>query len=95
MTTYNADYFIAKFEAIPEEMWTTKTFLNDQGQCCALGHCGARDGTNMTAEGEALLDLFSAFPKGVVSTNDTPSLHSTPKQRILAALHDIKAKEER
>jgi hypothetical protein len=48
-TQYTRDYFIAKFEAIPEELWTTRVF-RDGGKCCAMGHCGA----NYTDAGPAI-----------------------------------------
>lgn len=38
----NAQYFIDKFQAIPEENWCTEFFQNEEGQCCANGHCGVR-----------------------------------------------------
>lgn len=34
----DAQYFINKFEAIPEEMWCSFRQVNEQGQRCALGH---------------------------------------------------------
>ncbi len=40
---YTLDYFIAKFEAIPETLWTTGSYLSPDGTCCcALGHLGVR-----------------------------------------------------
>lgn len=40
---YNADYFITKFEAIPDEKWAAGTLRNDRGGRCALGLCGLDD----------------------------------------------------
>jgi len=41
---YDANYFIVKFEAIPEGQWHTGDYVNkDDPRClCALGHCDAR-----------------------------------------------------
>lgn len=36
---FNVDYFITKFEAIPEDKWCVRTRDNGQGQRCAHGHC--------------------------------------------------------
>lgn len=64
---YTIQYFIDKFEAIPEEKWCTHTQQNDKGQRCAFGHCmpleelqtgsnSTRYGTE-TEEGKALYKL--------------------------------------
>jgi len=93
---YTVDYFIQKFEAIPDEKWTIKEFTNAIGQCCALGHCGRRIGSP-TAEGEALYQLFHENEMdGPAHINDGYSIEyqqPTPKARILAALNDIKTKQ--
>ena len=90
---YDVGYFIAKFEGIPESKWCEEELLNEDGRCCALGHCGGRieeDGDIVyTEEIYALSHLIGDVP----AVND--GLHddypqSTPKQRILAALRDIK-----
>lgn len=115
---YNVDYFIKKFEAIPEERWCT-TFFNLGDRSCANGHCGVMGTTmsqNSTDESRALqsvlsalfLTLKTAYEKYIITT---PVLHSeeaarindgivaeyqqkTPKQRILAALYDIKKSQD-
>lgn len=38
----DVQYFIDKFEAIPEDMWCTGNLLNAKGQQCANGLCGVR-----------------------------------------------------
>lgn len=96
-TKYDASYFIAKFEAIPEEKWCTDGFTNDAGQCCAAGHCGLRNDSDWTPgmEAYALDQIFDDLD--VVSVNDGKDSRypqPTPKQRILAALRDIQAKEQ-
>ena len=42
-TNYDVDYFIKKFEAIPEDKWITHDRVNDFGQRCALGWCYPND----------------------------------------------------
>lgn len=113
---YDVDYFIKKFEAIPETMWTINK-LEDKGKYCANGLCGIRSYNSdlflMNKEGGALQKVFSAID---ITGNEDPyaglaivdfSKYSrkaayinngntlqyqqpTPKQRILAALYDIK-----
>jgi hypothetical protein len=106
---YTVDYFIKKFEAIPEEDW------NDNATACAYTHCG-QYGHGYKNECPALSELFKkihykskcqqhrdaigenyhGWSYMVVSindgltSNDTPYQQPTPKQRILAALYDIK-----
>lgn len=90
--TYDVDYFIAKFEAIPEEKWC-KYCYTDGDRHCALGHCGVSPGSGAGDEAMALYTIFS--PLSVTAINDAdyhPYTQPTPKQRILAALRDIKAK---
>lgn len=126
-TTYNVDYFINKFSAIPEELWSRYQFI-EQERRCANGHCGVRHISSMaineTDESRALQQLFSilkitdltennmAVMDGGYSGNRMPPTYSlkaavinrgesneyqqpTPKQRILAALRDIRAMQEK
>jgi hypothetical protein len=77
---YNLDYFIRKFEAIPEDQWCTGDFVkvvNGKEQRCAFGHCGYRygpaDGLGFvevirTAEGGAL--EFLVRTSALTSIND-------------------------
>ena len=105
---YNVDYFIGKFSAIPEDRWTTGTvrLVTDSGNVkhCAFGHCGiTADDTwdHFNREAKALNIMFETNALTVVQVNDnnggTFGAHkytqATPKQRILAALEDIKAKQ--
>lgn len=53
---YDAAYFIAKFEAIPEEMWMTDDFTDSDGRCCARGHCGERSDRD-TKEAKSLVSI--------------------------------------
>ncbi len=48
--TYDVDYFIEKFEAIPEKYWATGTFRNitiGPGALCAQGHCMGHHGIDL------------------------------------------------
>lgn len=91
---FTVDYFIEKFEKIPEERWTTGVYSKDDGQC-ALGHCGMNTGIiKYNTEADALWDLvYYNIGLSVVRINDAYEKRysqRTPKQRILAALRDIK-----
>jgi len=92
--TYDIDYFIRKFEGIPEDQWTKGSFCEEDGRCCALGHCGVR---NPEDEGRPLYTpeanaLRRILPK-VVDINDgyIARPEAGPKKRILAALQRKKA----
>lgn len=89
MTPYDAAYFIAKFEGIPEDQWCTDRTTNERGQHCAIGHLDHEGG-------DALCRLFArTIGSPVVNINDkicTNYKQPTPKQRILAALRDIQAR---
>lgn len=111
---YNVDYFINKFEAIPESHFTTHLFENQDGQKCVVAHCGVFHLHTVTPEGIALKQVFDSlpitgkrigtlivhqhltFPYKASCINDGLTKEyrqATPKQRVLAALHDIKAME--
>lgn len=117
---YTVDYFIKKFEAIPENLWLSFDQGNWGGPCCALGHCRASSDNvsgDSTPEGEALQDLFyknglrvrnalfemqyitpgGQFPAVAFINNGLVLEYAqrTPKQRILAALYDIKAMQSK
>jgi len=93
---YNVDYFINKFEAIPENEWHTGHYSNyDNTAHCALGHCG--EGIHKTKESKHLSILIRTNLDdrhfAVPNINDGENekyQQPTPKQRILAALYDIK-----
>ena len=89
--TYDKAYFIAKFEAIPEDKWITEDFIDERG-CCALGHCGFDFGIE-TDEGTDLALLLkwhlAVVPSRINDGRDLRYQQPTPKQRILAALKDL------
>lgn len=93
-TNYDKAYFIAKFEAIPEELWCTHAFVDEEGRHCAMGHCGDRSEIVSPPECRALKSLLVDRYDG----NAVPAINDgldprypqpTPKQRILAALNDL------
>lgn len=103
---YNVDYFIKMFSAIPENLWCIRTTLNDKGQRCAYGHTRQmgvvnefenldikyRDRLKLTWIGNAYKQqtVFADINNGYYAEYQ----QLTPKQRILAALHDIKKMED-
>ncbi len=105
---YSVDFYISKFEAIPNEQWCTGVLDDGAGRHCALGHCGEvfiRAASQPSAESRALSELFwNALETSPNRVNDYPGKtlfmfahpysQPTPKARILAALYDIKARAE-
>lgn len=91
---YTVDYFIRKFEAIPEERWCVYVTDDGNGRHCAYGHCLHNDA--VTPESMALIELFPLNENAAVINNGHSPRYPqpTPKQRILAALHDIKKMQE-
>lgn len=93
---YTIDYFINKFEAIPEDKWHTGNYCSDidNSQKCALGHCMTEE-IYWTKETSDLTELVKTFTKlEVPDVNDKVSdeyPQDTPKKRILAVLYDIKS----
>lgn len=109
---YTVDYFIQKFEAIPEGEWCTREFISGNKRC-ARGHCYISLKTHteirhysetshpIAAEDSALLKLFNSIGESAATVNngdyfgdDGKYNQPTPKQRILAALYDIKKMQE-
>lgn len=102
---YDVDYFIKKFEAIPNDQWATCSYITPLA-CCALGHCGSTSDYDDTDESAALKKIFSSMGlysiqyindktnprdnKYAVAGIEKYFIYPTPKQRILAALYDIK-----
>lgn len=95
--TYTIDYFLDKFSKIPERFWMTLGYSFGD-QCCSLGHCGAR-ACMPTDESDALIRLFENIGAHPATVNDGKDIlryyQTTPRQRILAALLDIKALQEK
>ena len=102
MKKYNiVDHFIEKFKAIPTDKWTVGMFFSmfDSSKRCALGHCGIKSFSDSSTEAIQLSELFNKYLNiEVYKINDSSGKYfynfNTPKERILAALYDIKAKIE-
>lgn len=89
MSTYDREYFIQKFTAIPDSAFCVGSFHDGQGRSCALGHCD-----NDTQEYEGLHALLwkPSEQQSCSCINDGQDhryQQPTPRQRILAALHDL------
>lgn len=101
-TQYDVDYFIRKFEAIPDERWCEYDVDVEGAQHCVLGHCGVRcrdDGhyteTRISKALERLCQSqLGEAPDYINDGCDPRYPQPTPKQRILAALADIKRQQE-
>lgn len=106
---YTVDYFIKKFEAIPENLWCVMSRAKDN-QRCALGWCYPTSeeakasqlwNYSQTSQEEKELNAFirlinPSWAAGGVNNGIYPQYSQpTPKQRILAALNDIKAMQEK
>lgn len=92
---YDVDYFIKKFEAIPEENWCVGVYESEDGtKHCAAGHCGEDFSNLSTPESDALAEIIELnFMCTVASLNDGRIKRfgqPTPKSRILAALNEVK-----
>jgi hypothetical protein len=100
---YTVDYFLNKFSSIAPDEWYVGDFSNVEGnKFCALGHCGC-DGSKLpfTEEGEQLSLILCAIQPStdrVARINDGLShkyKQATPKERILAALNDVKKRQQK
>lgn len=93
---YSVDYFIQKFETIPDRQWHVGGFDGPNNSHCAAGHCGWKaNAYNPVAV--ALYALFKSIKASVAYVNDGLDVRfqqPTPKARILAALYAIKAKQD-
>lgn len=87
---YTIDFFINKFEVIPEEMWCVDELQNERGQRCAIGHCEAQSLVDYT-ESNTLIRLSKYRIASVNNGIERDYQQPTPKQRVLAFLYNIKA----
>lgn len=88
---YDVHYFIKKFEAIPEGRFC-RIMDDNNGSHCYIGHCTASESKTL---GIDLLYNTLKFGAGSLAANKIPKYqHLTIKQRILAALYDIRAMQE-
>lgn len=90
-----SDYFINKFQQIPDDKWCTHFFVHPDNPDvhCALGHCEERL-IQQTQEAFALIKIFARLSKSVRDVNDgtfgCEGLGSSPKARILKVLKQAK-----
>lgn len=105
---YTVDYFIDKFSKIPASRFATGTQSDGNGNHCAYGWCGINYYTNgslnndtgeRTEEGIALTDVFVPIMNGMGMASINNGRHPvyqqpTAKERILAALYDIKKQQQ-
>ena len=107
-TKYTVDYFLDKFEKIPEELWGIgKCFDIETKKRCAIGLCGIDFiylGGN--EQGDGLIGLFANNQHilGTIYVSRINDFHQTmlnhrvpgetPKERILNALKMIKTANE-
>lgn len=88
---YDLNYFIEKFSSIPEELWTTRRFVDPANpQCkCAYGHCGERDDVDTPEEANT-----DVMPTYLTWVNDgeggTLQYGDTPKERVVSYLKSLK-----
>ena len=89
----NAQYFIDKFTAIPDDRWIVGDYVDDDGRCCALGHCGVRSSADSNPEADSLRSLFGDGIKVAEINNEGSELPFGPdplaKYRIIAALEKL------
>jgi hypothetical protein len=92
-TNYNVDYFIKKFEAIPENSIGQGSIFNR----CAYWHC-SNEPTYCGIVAKSFTDLFMKHlfqnPSVINDNGDNRYRQPTPKQRIIAALYDIKSMQQ-
>lgn len=92
---YTLDYFIAKFTNTRDNLWCTNHYQYD-GKSCAMGWCGVDSNGYLNSsshEANELIVLFDLHGLSVEDVNDAGNYkyqQATPKERILAALYDIK-----
>lgn len=97
---YDLNYFIKKFEKIPEEQWGTEVYDDDNGHKCAFGHCGAYSHRDQTKESIALRHIDMTYLDSLTLTeiNDGAKgaeiYGSTPKERVVNYLKSLRDEKE-
>lgn len=93
---YTVDYFINKFEAIPENRWWMGNYQSPLGldKYCAFGHCGASNNNfaiNDSIKALSKIGNDNFHPIHLINDGaDSGYKQETPKQRVLAFLNDVK-----
>lgn len=89
------NYFINKFESIPELQWSRKKFFQNN-KSCAFGHLGCRKSVFDTEESTQLCNILGGYTEIVnfldvnEGKTDYNYLGSTPKERCINYLKSIK-----
>lgn len=93
--TYTLDYFIGRFEAIPEEQWCIKEPTDEAGRHDCWGHLGEVTLDTTSDEAKALYILVAKHGS-LTQANDGVNgyVGNTPKQRVLNFLNAIKEKND-
>lgn len=76
MTQYTVDYFISKFEKIPEGNFISNSLYNEIGGKCVNGWCGVTNCCEPNKESAALQTLFTTLPVTWFDHGDTPITES-------------------
>jgi len=77
---FTREYFIEKFEAIPDNLWTIVYLTSElNSKChCALGHCGVKlnddDENEYTDEAWALSNILSSYHEMAFGFSADPSV---------------------
>lgn len=92
---YNLEYFIAKFEAKPEDQWTVGKYVDWNGCKCVYGHCGVSFSVKQTPEAIGLLAIEATGDLSLIHVNDNKfgeygNLGSTPRQRVVNYLKSLR-----
>lgn len=88
---YDINYFIKKYKAIPEENFCEEYFNESKpGVHCYIGHNGTTE--EKFALGKILWENLHISPWELIAGHVEEYNHLSLKQRIIAALKDIKAK---
>lgn len=91
---YDVDYFIKKFEAIPENKWITCRLYDNCGRHCAEGWALEFGGQECKNHLQGHFNKIGI--RWASEVNNEPFdryQQETPKQRVLAALYDIQKLE--
>ena len=92
---FTIDYFIEKFEAIPESQWCIKTTEDEFGRKDASGHCGVKRSGPLTREALVLNKFVYTDYLCISYVNDgtlAAATGSTPKARVVNVLKKLKIK---
>lgn len=98
---YDVDFYIKFFSGIPEDKWAEFERVTSDGRRCAHGHCSTSHDnfvSTTTPREKGLCDIAikHLHRYGIAQINNgchSDYVQSTPKQRVIAFLNDVKDKE--